>query len=256
MFILCLKTRKSNSWVPQLLRSYKLKSTKYCEWRSQSSLGNGRPKKFRLTGNSAAFNAVSDKWKRTGLLSECWLLLPREVTHRDRSCALPSAHLSSRSRRAEHTELQSCQDLASPPGVNPCPALGAAAPAPSSALLTNSTPKSSLPPSTAEDFALWTLISLWNEAQASSTKQGPPHWLELQEKHRRQVQQEFMLIWEGESQAFFTTLASSGICLLTKKKSKSLLIAVSSYSNVFQKKVTMALGMYMPEGQMERQGKD
>lgn len=41
-----------------------------------------------------------------------------------------------------------------------------------------------------------------------------------------------------------------------QKKSKSLLIAISSYSNVFQKKVTMALGMYMPEGQMERQGKD
>lgn len=41
-----------------------------------------------------------------------------------------------------------------------------------------------------------------------------------------------------------------------KEKTKSLLIAISSYSNVFQKKVTMALGMYMPEGQMERQGKD
>lgn len=41
-----------------------------------------------------------------------------------------------------------------------------------------------------------------------------------------------------------------------KKKSKSLLITISSYSNMFQKKVTMVLGMYMPEGQMEKQGKD
>lgn len=44
--------------------------------------------------------------------------------------------------------------------------------------------------------------------------------------------------------------------LFTDKKKKSLLITISSYSNVFQKKVTMVLGMYMPEGQMEKQGKD
>ena len=44
--------------------------------------------------------------------------------------------------------------------------------------------------------------------------------------------------------------------LFTDKKKKSLLIAISSYINVFQKKVTTVLGMYMPEGQMEKQGKD
>lgn len=33
-----------------------------------------------------------------------------------------------------------------------------------------------------EDFALWTLISLWKEAQTCSMKQGPPHWLQLPEK--------------------------------------------------------------------------
>lgn len=51
-------------------------------------------------------------------------------------------------------------------------------------------------------------------------------------------------------------LASARRCLLTKKKSQSLLITISSYSDTFQKKGTKALGMYMPEGQMEDQGKD
>lgn len=54
-------------------------------------------------------------------------------------------------------------------------------------------------------------------------------------------------------------LAPSCISLLTKKKKKekkSLLITISSYGNMVQKKVSMVLGMYMPAGQMEKQGKD
>lgn len=36
-----------------------------------------------------------------------------------------------------------------------------------------------------EDFALWTLISLWYETQTSNTKQGPPNRLRLSEKCKR-----------------------------------------------------------------------
>lgn len=70
-------------------------------------------------------------------------------------------------RWAEHT--QAPELLWS--GINPLELippqpLCAAATTPSSALLTDSAPKSSFQQAQAEDFALWTLISLWNEAQS------------------------------------------------------------------------------------------
>lgn len=71
----------------------------------------------------------------------------------------------------------------------------------------------------AEDFALWTLISLWYETQISNTKQGPPNRLRLSElsvKDRSIRNLSSFVKWER--QAFFTMLASSCICLLTKKK--------------------------------------
>lgn len=160
-------------------------------------------------------------------------------------------------RWAEHTQApELLRSGINPLELIPPQPLGAAAPTPSSALLTNSIPKSSFPPSTG-----WGLCSLdsylpleWgpslqHEARSTSPIRAP-----------REAQKTGPLgihahLWRGKTGFLYYT----GIILhlfTDKKKSKSLLIAISSYSNVFQKKVTTALGMYMPEGQMERQGKD
>lgn len=122
-------------------------------------------------------------------------------------------------------------------------------------LLAHSVQKSSFPGRhTPRTLPFGLLFTSGMKHKSLNKKQGPPNLTSRRSVKDSSIRNLCSFV-KWESQAFFTMLASSCICLLTKKK-KSLLITISSYSNVFQKKVTMVLGMYMPEGQMEKQGKD
>lgn len=91
--------------------------------------------------------------------------------------------------------------------------------------------------------ALWTLISLWNETPTYSTRQGPPGWSRLPGKCDRRVRWGSVHAGE-EGRAGFLYYAGTIFYLFADKKwCKPLLIAVSSYRNTFQKKVTTVLAM-------------
>lgn len=86
-------SRQGNQTVGCLRCSEVMKSTRYCEWRSQSAPGNGRPKKFRLTGNSAAFNAVSDSERGLDCFQNAYFCFPERQHTETGTCSLPSAPL-------------------------------------------------------------------------------------------------------------------------------------------------------------------
>lgn len=132
-----------------MLRSYELKSTKYCEWRSQSAPGNGRPKEFRVTGNSDAFNAVSDSEGGQDCFHKASFCFPERWHTETGTCALPSARSTTASQVSRtHRAPELLWSGTSPLELIPPQALCAAT-APSRAVLTAQVPKSSFPAGTA-----------------------------------------------------------------------------------------------------------
>lgn len=145
--------------------------------------------KSRLTDNPAPSSTASkQQQKRTELLSKGLLWHSRMVTlWETESSALPPAPLHHGFPGEFNThKFQSYCELASATcGWSPLSPLCDGHGSTSRFARTLSAQEQHSSHACAEDFALWTLISLWYETQTSNTKQGPPNWIRLSEKCER-----------------------------------------------------------------------
>lgn len=178
--------------------------------------------KFRLIDNSAAFNTVSkQQWKRTELLSKGLLLVSKVVTQWEtETCALPSALLHHwLPDEFNAHKFRATMIWHQPSGVNPSPVpVCYCHNSNQLLLLAHSVQKSSFPGRhTPRTLPFGLLFTSGMKHKSLNKKQGPPNLTSRRSVKDSSIRNLCSFV-KWESQAFFTMLASSCICLLTKKK--------------------------------------
>lgn len=204
-------------------------------------------------------------WQAIQLLLMLWVTVKEDRTASQRgntqtgTCALPSAHSTSRSQVSRtHTSSRAAMIWHQPSGVNPSSAPVRCCHDSQQCFAHRLGTKEQL----SSRHRLRTL--LFGLLSPSGMRPKAPAWSKVhlsdyssqRSAGDRFIRNSCSFVKGKDRLSLLHWHHLASVYWQKKTHPKSLQIAISSYSNVFQKKVTMALGMYMPEGQMERQGKD